>query len=59
MDNNLDNNQGGRRPDKGDPRRDLDPNRNKKNHQSILAFLPLDRWCTLQSAESDKLCGKA
>ena len=39
MDNNLDNNQGGRRPDKGDPRRDLDPNRNKKNHQSILAFL--------------------
>ena len=39
MDNNLDNNQGGRRPDKGDPRRDQDPNRNKKNHQSILAFL--------------------
>ena len=39
MDNYLDNNQGGRRPDKGDPRRDLDPNRNKKNHQSILAFL--------------------
>ena len=39
MDNNLDNNQGGRRPDKGDPRRDLDLNRNKKNHQSILAFL--------------------
>ena len=39
MDNNLDNNQGGRRSDKGDPRRDLDPNRNKKNHQSILAFL--------------------
>ena len=39
MDNNLDNNQGGRRPDKGDPRRDLDPNHNKKNHQSILAFL--------------------
>ena len=38
MDNNLDNNQGGRRPDKGDPRRDQDPNRNKKNHQSILAF---------------------
>ena len=38
-DNNLDNNQGGRRPDKGDPRRDQDPNRNKKNHQSILAFL--------------------
>ena len=34
-----DNNQGGRRPDKGDPRRDQDPNRNKKNHQSILAFL--------------------
>ena len=30
MDNNLDNNQGGRRPDKGDPRRDQDPNRNKK-----------------------------
>ena len=28
MDNNLDNNQGGRRPDKGDPRRDQDPNRN-------------------------------
>ena len=26
MDNNLDNNQGGRRPDKGDPRRDQDPN---------------------------------
>ena len=39
MDNNLDNNQGGRRPDKGDTRRDQDPNRNKKNHQSILAFL--------------------
>ena len=39
MDNYLDNNQGGRRPDKGDPRRDQDPNRNKKNHQSILAFL--------------------
>ena len=39
MDNNLDNNQGGRRPDKGDPRRNQDPNRNKKNHQSILAFL--------------------
>ena len=39
MDNNLDNNQGRRRPDKGDPRRDQDPNRNKKNHQSILAFL--------------------
>ena len=39
MDNNLDNNQGGRRPDKGDPRRDQDLNRNKKNHQSILAFL--------------------
>ena len=39
MDNNLDNNQGGRRPDKGNPRRDQDPNRNKKNHQSILAFL--------------------
>ena len=39
MDNNLDNNQGGRRPDKGDPRRDQDPKRNKKNHQSILAFL--------------------
>ena len=39
MDNNLDNNQGGRRSDKGDPRRDQDPNRNKKNHQSILAFL--------------------
>ena len=39
MDNNLDNNQGGRLPDKGDPRRDQDPNRNKKNHQSILAFL--------------------
>ena len=39
MDNNLDNNQGGRRPHKGDPRRDQDPNRNKKNHQSILAFL--------------------
>ena len=39
MDNNLDNNQGGRRHDKGDPRRDQDPNRNKKNHQSILAFL--------------------
>ena len=39
MDNNLDNNQGGRRPDKGDPRRDQDPNRNKKNHQSSLAFL--------------------
>ena len=39
MDNNRDNNQGGRRPDKGDPRRDQDPNRNKKNHQSILAFL--------------------
>ena len=39
MDNNLDNNQGGRRPDKGEPRRDQDPNRNKKNHQSILAFL--------------------
>ena len=39
MDNNLDNNKGGRRPDKGDPRRDQDPNRNKKNHQSILAFL--------------------
>lgn len=39
MDNNLDNNQGGRRTDKGDPRRDQDPNRNKKNHQSILAFL--------------------
>ena len=39
MDNNLDNNQGGRRPDKGDPRRDQNPNRNKKNHQSILAFL--------------------
>ena len=39
MDNNLDNNQGGRRPDKGAPRRDQDPNRNKKNHQSILAFL--------------------
>ena len=39
MDNNLDNNQGGHRPDKGDPRRDQDPNRNKKNHQSILAFL--------------------
>ena len=39
MDNNLDNNQGGRRPDKGNPRRNQDPNRNKKNHQSILAFL--------------------
>ena len=39
MDNNLDNNQGGRRSDKGDPRRDQDPNRNKKKHQSILAFL--------------------
>ena len=39
MDNNLYNNQGGLRPDKGDPRRDQDPNRNKKNHQSILAFL--------------------
>ena len=39
MDNNLDNNQGGRRSDKGDPRREQDPNRNKKNHQSILAFL--------------------
>ena len=39
MDNNLDNNQGGRRPDRGDPRREQDPNRNKKNHQSILAFL--------------------
>ena len=39
MDNNLDNNQGGRRPDNRDPRRDQDPNRNKKNHQSILAFL--------------------
>ena len=39
MDNNLDNNQGGHRPDKGDPRRNQDPNRNKKNHQSILAFL--------------------
>ena len=37
MDNNLDNNQGGRRPDR-DPNRQ-DPNRNKKNHQSILAFL--------------------
>ena len=35
----MDNNQGGRRSDKGDPRRDQDPNRNKKNHQSILAFL--------------------
>ena len=30
MDNNLDNNQGGRRPDKGDPRRDQDPNRIRK-----------------------------
>ena len=39
MDNNLDNNQGGRRPDKGDPRRDQDPNRNKKNHQSILIII--------------------
>ena len=39
MDNNLDNNQGGQRPGKGDPRRNPDPNRNKKNHQSILAFL--------------------
>ena len=39
MDNNLDNNQGGQRPGKGDPRRNQDPNRNKKNHQSILAFL--------------------
>ena len=39
MDNNLDNNQGGRRPDNRDPRRNQDPNRNKKNHQSILAFL--------------------
>ena len=38
MDNNLDNNPGGKRPDKRDPRRQ-DPNRNKKNHQSILAFL--------------------
>ena len=37
MDNNLDNNQGNRRPDR-DPNRQ-DPNRNKKNHQSILAFL--------------------
>ena len=37
MDNNLDNNQGDRRPDR-DPNRQ-DPNRNKKNHQSILAFL--------------------
>ena len=36
MDNNLDNNQGGRRPDK---RNNQEPNRNKKNHQSILAFL--------------------
>ena len=47
MDNNLDNNQGGRRPDKGDPRRNQDPNRNKKNHQSILAFLIclLVLWC--------------
>ena len=35
MDNNLDNNQGGRRPDKGDPRRDQDPNRNKKNHSGF------------------------
>ena len=39
MDNKLAKKQGGRRPDKGDPRRDQDPNRNKKNHQSILAFL--------------------
>ena len=39
MDNNLDNNQGGRRPDNRDPRKNQDPNRNKKNHQSILAFL--------------------
>lgn len=46
MDNNLDNNQGGRRSDKGDPRRDQDPNRNKKNHQSILAFL-ICLWVTL------------
>ncbi len=38
MDNNLDNNPGGKRPDKRDPRRP-DPNHNKKNHQSILAFL--------------------
>lgn len=38
MDNNLDNNPGGKRPDKRDPHRP-DPNRNKKNHQSILAFL--------------------
>ena len=37
MNNNLDNNQGDRRPDR-DPNRQ-DPNRNKKNHQSILAFL--------------------
>ena len=37
MDNNLDNNQGDRRPDR-DPNRQ-DPNRNKRNHQSILAFL--------------------
>ena len=38
MDNNLDNNPGGKRPDKRDLHRP-DPNRNKKNHQSILAFL--------------------
>ena len=37
MDNNLDNNQGDRRPDRDSNRQD--PNRNKKNHQSILAFL--------------------
>ena len=38
MDNNLDNNQGGRRPDKGDPRRDQDPNRNKKKSSVHSGF---------------------
>ena len=31
MDNHMDNNPNGNRPDKGDPRRNQDPNRNKKN----------------------------
>ena len=42
MDNNLDNNQGGRRPDKGDPRRNQDPNRNKKNHSCKLYAHPAE-----------------
>ena len=31
----------------------------KRLYGALYPHRPLDRWCTLQSAESDKLCGKA